>query len=597
MEWSKDLFKGSPGEHMACGIIYGILVLLLTVNLSSHLNNTGRGDWDQFYFYNEVPQITIFQYHQFPLWNPYACGGMPMLANPQSRFLSPSLVFSSLFGVVVGMKLELIFGLFIGMMGMYFLGRYLKMSWPAALLPGVIFGLNGTFALHLTEGHFHFLPAFYFPFVFLFFLRSIEDSRFVLISGLFAGLSFLEGGTYVTLFFMIFILFFSLIKAVQIKSIKPIGLFFIFFLSILFWAAPKIFPTIEFLVNHHRPTVPGGYIPISFLKDMFLSPYQGIFPADIKEYSNDIGWWEVGAYLGIGVLIIYLLSFFYAFDQYPILFSGLLCLILCLGNFAPFSLWNLLHKLQPFSNMLIPTRMLLIFIFSLSLMCGFVLDRFLKDLPWRNVFNFMIILSIAINLLCVGNVIFSDVIRGQIIDQKDQPRLFHAHLDDLKSFKQTFVPRNEWFWNGARSTLHHSVLNNEGVVNAYESVPVQDHAVPDSSKAYKGEYYLIRQGVAKLLKWSPNEIGFLVDSSVDNKLVINQNYDKNWKIREGLDTRSYNGLLSVDLKEGQNKITFSYQPVSFMIGCLFFMIAVVATVYLMAGKGVIFDHANEKALG
>ena len=88
-----------------------------------------------------------------------------------------------------------------------------------------------------------------------------------------------------------------------------------------------------------------------------------MFATGINEFSNNIGCWELGAYLGIGVSIIYLFGFFYAFDQCPILFAGVLCFVFSLGNFAPFSLWNLFHKIPPFSNMHVPTRMFLVFNF------------------------------------------------------------------------------------------------------------------------------------------------------------------------------------------------------------------------------------------
>jgi hypothetical protein len=155
-------------------------------------------------------------------------------------------------------------------------------------------------------------------------------------------------------------------------------------------------------------------------------------------------------------------------------------------------------------------------------------------------------------------------------------------LDGFRDFKQTYVPQPEWFQYGAWSTLHNSVLNNEGVLDAYEPVPMQNKAIPNTSWYYKGEYYLTNEGSAKLLKWSPNEISFFINTPASNKLVINQNYDGNWKTREGLQAWSYQGLLSVDLKAGQNKVTFIYQPISFLIGCLFFMMALFATVFVLA---------------
>jgi hypothetical protein len=52
-------------------------------------HNWGIRDWDQHLFYHHVARAIIVRYHQMPLWNPWACGGMPLLANPQSRVLTP----------------------------------------------------------------------------------------------------------------------------------------------------------------------------------------------------------------------------------------------------------------------------------------------------------------------------------------------------------------------------------------------------------------------------------------------------------------------------------------------------------------------------
>lgn len=581
MDWAKHLFKGSLWEHSACGIIYGLLVLLLTVNLSSHLNNIGRGDWDIFYFYNEVPQITIFQYHQFPLWNPYSCGGMPMLANPQSRFLSPSLIFSSIFGVVVGMKLELIFGLFFGMIGMYLLGRYLKMSWPLVIVPGIIFGLNGSLALHLTEGHFTFLPLIYFPYVFLFFLKSFDKMKYIMVSSLFMGVAFLQGGGYIVIFFFLFLVFFCFFKTFQTRSGRPLGMLLILFLAVFLWAAPKLLPMLELGEHHSRATSLGGYIPLRLMKDIFLSRRQEMGGIAIKEFSNNIGWWEIGAYLGHGVVIIYLLSFVFALDQYPILFSSLLCLVFSLGNFVSFSLWSLLHKFPFFNSMYNSTRMLPVFIFPVSIMCGFVLERIPKNFPWRSIIILTITLFLAIDLLCVGRGIFSDAIRAQTVDRDHQIRFSHPQLRGFGNFKQTYVSQEESRRNGAWSALHDAVLKNEGVINAYEPVSIENKAIANTFNNYKGEYYLTRAGLINLLSWSPNKISFLVDTATNNRLVINQNYDRDWKTQEGLKVESFKGLLSVVLHAGQNKVTFIYQPLSFIIGCLFFMIAILATAIAM----------------
>ncbi len=561
-------------------IFFSVLLCFLTWQLLSHLNNLGRGDWDQFYYYSEVPQITLFKYHQFPFWNPYSCGGMPMLANPQSRFLSPSIIFTSIFGVVAGLKLEIFFCLLFGMLGMYFLADHLKIKWPTVFVPGIIFGLNGTFALHLTEGQFHVLPAVYFPYVFLFFLKSFEKKRFVILSSLFMGLSFLEGGTYVTLFFLIFILLFSILKSFEIKTFKPIGLYFIFLLSAILWAAPKAFPAIEYLTLHPRPTDPGGYIPLLLLKNIFLSQHQGMFGVNIPSFSSNIGWWEVGAYLGVVSIGLYFLSFFLILDNYPILLAGLACLVIGMGNFSSFSFWHLLHQIPPFSSMYVPTRIFIVFIFSLALMSGLALDKISQNWKQRNVIILFIIILLSIDLLTVGRNIFSQAIRPYTIDNKHQISLFQPSLSDFKNFRQTYVPNKDWFQYGAWSTLHRSLLNNEGVINAYESIPVKNEAIPFNVSWYNGEFYLKDPGIIKLLQWSPNKIKFFIYTSVENTIIVNQNFDHNWQASIPFKTNSTNGLLSVTLPPMKGKILLSYSPASFYLGLFCFFVMFLLCFYL-----------------
>ena len=45
------------------------------------------GDWDIWFGIQLAAQRSVLQFHQIPLWNPYECGGNPLLGNPQSHFL------------------------------------------------------------------------------------------------------------------------------------------------------------------------------------------------------------------------------------------------------------------------------------------------------------------------------------------------------------------------------------------------------------------------------------------------------------------------------------------------------------------------------
>ena len=84
-------------------------------------NNLGGFDWDQHFFYLESIRKPVAEYGQFPLWNPYYVGGMPILENPQIKFFSPTFLFSILFGSIIGLKISVLFYYALGALGCIYL--------------------------------------------------------------------------------------------------------------------------------------------------------------------------------------------------------------------------------------------------------------------------------------------------------------------------------------------------------------------------------------------------------------------------------------------------------------------------------------------
>ncbi len=75
-------------------------VLLAYMPTLFRLDKTGREDWDYFNHHYEAIRITVLEYGQYPWWNPWNCGGMPLATNPQiaveSIFTLCSLVFGQI---------------------------------------------------------------------------------------------------------------------------------------------------------------------------------------------------------------------------------------------------------------------------------------------------------------------------------------------------------------------------------------------------------------------------------------------------------------------------------------------------------------------
>ena len=112
----------APREIALALLFFCMLAVIFTWPILARFDNWGIQDWDQHLFYQDAPRTMLLQYGQFPLWNPYYGGGMPMLANPQSTFLSPVWIFVLIFGAVRGVKLEIVFYLVAGLLGVYLLG-------------------------------------------------------------------------------------------------------------------------------------------------------------------------------------------------------------------------------------------------------------------------------------------------------------------------------------------------------------------------------------------------------------------------------------------------------------------------------------------
>src|SRR5262249_40116664 len=86
---------------------------------------------------------TILDYHQLPIWNPYFCGGIPMIGNPQTTFLVPTFPLVLLFGTTFGERLSDLPVMVLGCEGMWRLIRYLGMGRTAALLSALAFPFFG----------------------------------------------------------------------------------------------------------------------------------------------------------------------------------------------------------------------------------------------------------------------------------------------------------------------------------------------------------------------------------------------------------------------------------------------------------------------
>ena len=121
------------------------------------------GDFDYYAQMYEASRISILEYGQFPSWNPWMSGGIPLYANPQFGLFSIQSLLGIPFGTIYGLKLSYVIYAMAGFWGMYTLGR--KIFNTGALragLIGYVWVFCGFFAghniMHYTFSLFFLLP-------------------------------------------------------------------------------------------------------------------------------------------------------------------------------------------------------------------------------------------------------------------------------------------------------------------------------------------------------------------------------------------------------------------------------------------------------
>lgn len=275
-------------------VLFTIIAFVFTLPIFNDFNNWGIQDWDQHLFYHAVPRASLLKYKQVPLWNPYNCGGIVDLANPQSRTLSPTFIFILLFDVPRGIKIDIWLHLVIALTGVYTLSRYYRLNRDAAIIASSVFTINSMFALSLTAGMTWFLSVAYLPWAFYNYLKSLTDIKYAFVCGIFLALMFFSGGAYplsITGTFLGLYTFFLMIN--RIPGIQAGWILTLIGLICNEWVLSRLFSPDGVLTRNMRISVWG----FSFL---FLG--MGIYKLMPHISFNPVSW--VNSFLSFSLHII-----------------------------------------------------------------------------------------------------------------------------------------------------------------------------------------------------------------------------------------------------------------------------------------------------
>ncbi|MBF0286414.1 MAG: hypothetical protein HQM14_01235 [SAR324 cluster bacterium] len=579
-----------------------VIAAAFTAPIFNNWENLGVEDWDEHFFFQAVPHRTLLEYKQMPLWNPYYCGGSVMLANPQSRFLSPSFLLILLWGPVLGIKIEIFLHFVIGLLGGYFLARSYHLDKLVAWLPAFVYMLSSMFVLPISGGMTWFLSVAYVPWAIFGYMKSFKQPRYIILSSICLVFMFLGGGPYA---FTITLLCFILYTILNIprygiaKNVLLTG-------SILIWTiclgAIKFLPSYDFMNTYPRQlTEYSGYSVESLYDSLFdreqkLTTIKKYF--DEKTYDQQ-GFWsglsyfmdENGMYVGWIAGGLFLLGIgLHGMRHWQLVLLFLIFLWLGFGDRASPSLWQLLQQLPVYDTMRVAQRFRIIFMLCFALLAGMGLQTIknflLHKLPGVSAANgiaFIVILILLGDLFMVNRASFNEAFPiPPITGQRSDNQTTFIQISKYTNYdKNGFLKPNELHVTSSWSALYPVFLLNMGTIdyNCFTNPDIPKNAIPANNPKYKGEVFLHEaEGKVEISDWTPNRLKIAVNVSNAGYVVVNQNYYSGWHADDGRPIEKWNGLLAIKVSPEDKMIELYYRPASFVIGGIVSLLMVVLLV-------------------
>ena len=537
--------------------------LVFSWPMLGHLATPGAmGDWDMLLGIKWASYETIVKYGQLPLWDPYRCGGLPMLGNPQSQIISPFFPLTLLYGVFLGTHLQMILSLAIAWSGGYVLARVIGISPLGAVAGAMVFPASSWFYLTLGIGHVWGMEATYAPWGYAaaWVASQRHAYRYAALGGAVFALMFLGSGPDGMVYSGIGLALLMLGLAAATKNWWPLWMLVALGLFSVGFAAIKLVPTYLVLLAHPRPTT--GQLEVNdarLLLIMLFSPDQTLF----RGLSNGWGFWECGAYIGI-FSIPALLGLMKARRAAPWIIAGAILLLLARGDAQPLALWPILHRLPVFDSVRLPSRFLVPFTLVVGMLAGYGIDWLAEQ--WKNwgaAIGVAIVVLATVNCLLVRPPDLDSVWQYPAQPAAPAP-VFHQILHG---------PGN----NG----MLIPAMENTGVVACYDYTQWNTNVKASDQPGYRGEVYLLGPGSVGLERWTPNSLTYSVDVPAAGEIVVNQNYDRWWHVAAGQgDVVSENGLIGVRVPPGRQSVTIAYRDYGALLGVLVTLATISWTIFL-----------------
>ncbi|HVY46853.1 MAG TPA: hypothetical protein VHB21_13290, partial [Minicystis sp.] len=155
------------------------LVVLVVGPWFRDVSTFGFHDWDAQTSHRELVRQSLLRYHEFPGWDPFACGGFPAwgYVEADTIVVSPFLPLYLALPMALALRLEVLGMALVGVFGAYAAAsRFATREAPRALVVA-LYALNGRWGLQTAAGHTWHLAYALLPWCLYFFERARQPDR------------------------------------------------------------------------------------------------------------------------------------------------------------------------------------------------------------------------------------------------------------------------------------------------------------------------------------------------------------------------------------------------------------------------------------
>jgi hypothetical protein len=530
--------------------LLGIIVVMTGASYLVPLANFRMSpgfDWRQMASFPLLTATSVLIYNRLPLHDPWVCGGLDQLSNPQTRIFSPLGWLALLFNPDLANLLSLVILGFFGALGFYVLARDLKASRATSLVCAFLFVNCGWFTLHFVEGHIAFGSMQLFPWLVYCALNLASPARLLGLSTLMAFF-LLDGGVYAFIFGLYYLAFGACLGLVKVgrPGIKP-KFAALSLASFALLSAPKVIPVL-YVISGRVPEIDDIRIPWRSFATVFLNPLHT--NRDTLPFNETLRFHEFGCYLGVPLLACLAWAaarargFLSRAWRWLVLAAVWFWIGTGLGGVV--NPWRLFQKIPLANNAHVQTRVLIFLVLALLVALVFALEALRRR---RLAFALVAALLVAESLF-VRTFVFVDSYRH------GYHLIFETNVVPSWTLWQTVpmaVRPEHYFWKNA------------GSKECYERSAPETNVRVSGEENYRGEVYLEgNTGPVTLIYFFPGEVRIKYRSSRDTAAIVNTNYITRWTVTEGPGQayRTSDGLLGIKLPAASalTTVTVKYDP-------------------------------------